>query len=211
VRIAEHIEKIKNACGLLDVTAHFREHIEGSAIDQLYFVDQYKWMDFGRGKIAELAFYGKDTQHRGLLEECIQAAQAQIECLIHTGKFDVIAITPHSKKRSIQLLKELQRIISWGAIPMIKLVKYAPHGVIVAQKSLKTRQQRIQNAKETILLNDAREVANYKHVLLLDDFVGSGATLNETAKKLKAAGVREVTGLALVGNATLSYEVIQEI
>lgn len=109
-------------------------------------------MDFGRGKIAELAFYGKDTQSRVLLEECIRAAQSQIECLIHSKHFDAIAITPHSKKRSIQLLKELQRLVDFGGLPMIQLVKYAPYGTIIAQKSLKTRQQRIQNARETILL-----------------------------------------------------------
>jgi predicted amidophosphoribosyltransferase len=58
---------------------------------------------------------------------------------------------------------------------------------------------------------DDKNIKNYKKVLLIDDFVGSGATLNETAKKLKDEGVEEVMGFAFVGNTNLSYDVINEI
>ena len=54
-------------------------------------------------------------------------------------------------------------------------------------------------------------VGTYKHVLLIDDFVWSGSTLNETAKKLKKAGVTKVSWFAIVGNLDLSYEVINEM
>jgi predicted amidophosphoribosyltransferase len=46
---------------------------------------------------------------------------------------------------------------------------------------------------------------------LIDDFVGSGATLNETAKKLKNAWANKVIWFAFVGNLNLSYDVIREI
>lgn len=52
---------------------------------------------------------------------------------------------------------------------------------------------------------------NYHKVLLIDDFVGSGSTLNETAGKLKVEGIQEVIGFAIVGNMDLSYEVINEV
>jgi hypothetical protein len=48
-------------------------------------------------------------------------------------------------------------------------------------------------------------------VLLIDDFVWSWATLNETAKKLKYEWIKEVYWFAFVGNLDLSYEVINEI
>ena len=54
-------------------------------------------------------------------------------------------------------------------------------------------------------------ISKYETVLLIDDFVGSGSTLNETAKKLKDGGVKTVIGCAFVGNTNLSYEVIREI
>lgn len=210
-KLANYIESQKNPCGLLDVSASFREHIEGSAMDQLFFADQYKWMEFGRGKLAELTFYAKDTQSIKLISQSINAISNQLECLIHTSKIDAVAFAPHSRKRAIQLLKELQKRLNIQWLPIIKLVKYAPYGTIIAQKSLKTREQRIQNAKQTILIDDPRGLDRYKKVLLIDDFVWSGATLNETAKKLKAAGIIQVIGFAWVGNANLSYEVINEI
>ena len=99
--------------------------------------------------------------------------------------------------------------INW--IPIIKLIKYAPYGTVVAQKTLKSRDQRIQNARDTILIELNQHLDQYHTVLLIDDFVWSGATLNETAKKLKSQGVKKVIAFAFVGNANLSYDVINEI
>ncbi len=80
----------------------------------------------------------------------------------------------------------------------------------MAQKSLKTGAQRIQNAENTIHI--WLDEKSYKRVLLIDDFVGSGATLNTTAKKLKVRGIaNSIIGLAIVGNLDMNYEVINEI
>jgi len=49
-------------------------------------------------------------------------------------------------------------------------VKYYPNGIAIPQKSLKTREQRIQNAKNTIFIND-KKIHKYKKVFLIDDFV----------------------------------------
>ena len=89
-------------------------------------------------------------------------------------------------------------------------MKYYENDIHIPQKSLKTRKERIENARNTIFIHDTH-ISEYRKVLLIDDFVGSGATINETAKKLKADGVREVIGMALVGNLNLSYDIINEI
>ena len=48
-------------------------------------------------------------------------------------------------------------------------------------------------------------------MLLIDDAVGSGATLNETAKKLKQQfGVAQVFGYAVVGSLK-GFPVISEV
>lgn len=48
-------------------------------------------------------------------------------------------------------------------------------------------------------------------LLLIDDAVGSGATLNETAKKLKQMGIaKRVYGFAVVGSLK-GFEVIREV
>ena len=63
VNIYNHIQSIQNNCGLLDVSTIFAQNIQDSAIDQLYYADQYKRMEFGRWKLAEITFFAKQSQH----------------------------------------------------------------------------------------------------------------------------------------------------
>jgi hypothetical protein len=61
-------------------------------------------MDFGRGKLAELTFYAKQSQNKKLIAESIAEISPKLECNIHFEKYDAIAITPWSIKRQNQLL-----------------------------------------------------------------------------------------------------------
>lgn len=128
---------------------------------------------------------------------------------IDKNNYDAVCFIPHSLKRSVQLMNHLEK--KWE-IPLkkIELMKFYEGPVIVPQKSLKWTKQRVRNARETIVLKPNQIPA--KKVLLIDDFVWSGATLNESAKKIKEAGLaKEVVGLALLGNVDLSYDVISEV
>jgi adenine/guanine phosphoribosyltransferase-like PRPP-binding protein len=58
---------------------------------------------------------------------------------------------------------------------------------------------------------DDKNVKKYKKVLIIDDFVGSGSTLNETWIKLKNEWIKEIIWFAFVGNLNLEYDVIMEI
>lgn len=52
---------------------------------------------------------------------------------------------------------------------------------------------------------------SYKKILLIDDFVGSGATFNQIATKLKKNGVtKQVYGLALTGSFK-DFEIINQL
>lgn len=210
IDIAQHVNSSKNECGLLDATPWFKTKMQEWVLHKLYYADQYKWMEFGRWKLAEITYHGKDSQNIVLIKQGIGLIKHQLECLISSEDIDAIAFTPHSRRREIQLLKELKKSIDTQGLPEIKLLKYAPNGIIIAQKSLKTRKERIENARRTIILQD-HDLSAFKKVLLIDDFVGSGATLNETAKKIIAAWAKKVIGFAFVGNLNLSYEVIREM
>jgi predicted amidophosphoribosyltransferase len=134
----------------------------------------------------------------------------KLECIIKKEKFDAIAITPHSIDRKNQLLWFLKKKLKELNLPFINIVKYYPNNIAIPQKSLKTRAQRIQNAKNTIFINE-KNIKKYKKVFLIDDFVGSGSTLNETAKKLKELAVEEIIWFSYVWNLNLSYDVINEV
>jgi len=209
IAIYTHIKKHQNECWVLDATENFSKNLVGCVMNKVYFADQYKRMDFWRWKLAEVTFFAKQSQQKTLLFEAIDAIMPKLECLIHTQKFDAIAITPHSIKRANQLLLFLQKKLSFLSLPFVELLKYYPHNIAIPQKSLKTRDQRIENARRTILLQ--QEKLSYKKVLLIDDFVWSWATLNETAKKLLASWVEQVTWFAFVWNTNLQYDVIHEI
>lgn len=208
--IYTYLQTQYNSCGLLDATHEFKKHVERLALDNVFYADQYKWMEFGRGKLAEMTFYAKQSQNYSLIQSAIDLFVRKLECLIKTSGVDAIALTPASIKREYQLLDCIDQRLSYVDLPRVHIVKRYPHKVIIPQKSLKTRQERLQNAQETIFVHDDA-VRTYKKVLLIDDFVGSGSTLNETAAKLKAEGVQEVVGFAIVGNMDLTYEVINEV
>ena len=106
-----------------------------------------------------------------MITESINLIKYQLECMIRYEHIDAIAFAPHSRKRSIQLLHELKKKFNIFSLPIINLVKYAPYRTIVAQKTLKTREQRIQNARQTILIDTKNDLKQYKKVLLIDDFV----------------------------------------
>lgn len=211
LKIYKYIKSTQNDCHLLDVSEEFAKNIEHKAMDKLFYADQYKWMEFGRWKLAETTFYAKQSQNIWLMKKSLDLIQNRLFCLIAKIKPDAIAIAPHSIYRKNQLLKHLKYRLNELWIEFVWLEKYFPNKIPIPQKSLKTREQRIQNARNTIIISNPKIISKYEKVLLIDDFVWSGATLNETALKLKMNWTKEVIWFAFVGNTNLSYEVINEI
>jgi Txe/YoeB family toxin of Txe-Axe toxin-antitoxin module len=168
--IYNYLQSQINNCGLLDAKKALAQHVQTLYLDQLYYADQYTWMEFGRGKVAEMTFYAKQSQNYQLIQESINLFVRKIECLIKTTQVDALAFTPASIKRQYQILDCIDARLSHIALPRINLVKYYPNKVIVPQKSLKSRVDRLQNARETIFVYDT-SVRSYKKVLLIDDFV----------------------------------------
>ncbi len=210
ISIINHLDKEFNKCWLLDASKIFWAHFDEVFLDKTYYADQYNRMEFWRGKLAELTFYAKQSQNKSLINESIDEIMIKLDCFIKQEKFDAIAITPWSIDRKNQLLWVLKNRLSQMNLPFVNIIKYYPNNIAIPQKSLKMRSQRIENAKNTIFVND-NEVSKYKKVFLIDDFVWSGSTLNETAKKLKKEWVNEVIWFAFVWNLNLDYEVINEV
>lgn len=209
-KIVDTLESLRTPCGMLDATDEFIKHVDIPAMGKIYYADQYKLNEFGRSKLAEMAFFGKQTQHVILMQDVMEQIYRKIECLIKTLDIDALAFTPPSISRKHQILDFLDIKMEHISLPRINLVKDYPGDIVTPQKALKKREQRKMNARKSIYVYDDT-TKNYNTVLLIDDFVGSGSTLNETAKKLKKEGVKTVIGFAIVGNLDLSYDVINEV
>ncbi len=64
------------------------------------------------------------------------------------------------------------------------------------QLSMQSRVARLENLRDAFEARDTDEIAG-KTIVLVDDVSTTGATLNEAARALKAAGAREVWGLVV--------------
>lgn len=205
-----HILSLQDSCWLINAKNAFWKDFEEVYLDDIFYSDQYNRMEFWRWKLAELTFYWKSTQNKQLINESIDEIILKLECKIKTEKYDAIAITPWSIDRKNQLLNILKNKLKIFNLPFINLIKYYSSWITIPQKSLKTREQRIKNARNTIFVYD-KNIWNYKKVFLIDDFVGSWSTLNETAKKLKDEWIITVDWFAFVWNLNLKYDIINEV
>ena len=141
------------------------------------------------------------------MEQIGAIIKPKIDELIKTNNIDAVGYIPATVKRRVQFQKELERILHLP-LPKINLVK-TRNAVAIPQKSLSKLEDRIANARATIFVDDDQK---HNNILLIDDAVGSGATLNETAKKIKDKGLAtgKIIGLAITGSFK-GFDVINEV
>lgn len=176
-------------------------------LDKVFYLDFYAIERFGKTKLGQFLLYAKQSQDKRLMKEISQQIRPRIITLIEKYNIDAIAFIPPTVKREVQLMKELRNNLS---LPLaeINLVKVKTE-VIVPQKTLNKIEDRSENARKSIYINDDKV---YKNVLLIDDAVGSGATLNETAIKLREQNkvTGQIIGLAITGSFK-GFDVISEV
>jgi len=116
-------------------------------------------------------------------------------------------LIPNSIPRKVPFLKEVEKNLNLN-LPKIEVKKAYSNGFPIAQKSLSKIEERIINARETMMLIPLE--IKCKNILIFDDAVGSGATLVEIAKKIKDKKVKKIIGFSIVGSYK-GFEVIKEV
>jgi biotin operon repressor len=188
-------KKIRNTKGL-----------ERIGLDQVYYLDFYAIERFGKTRLGTLLHLAKQGQNRKLMDEIIEISKDRINRLIKTERMEAVGYIPPTIKREVQFMKVLERKLNLP-LPHIALLKVKGE-IVIPQKALSKIEDRVANARFSILVTEKRK---FKKVLLIDDAIGSGATMNETAIKLKDAGLASlVVGLAITGSFK-GFEVIQEV
>ena len=207
LKVLHEAESHKNNMGLIEATERFQKIFQQVFLDKIYYYAFYSLIKFGKTKTGQYLLHGKQAQNRQIIALIASDIKSSLLELIKKEKVDAVAWVPHSIPRKVSFLKELESNLKID-LPTIEIVKVYKGAIPIAQKSLSKIEERIRNADETMIVVPLS--ITYKKVLLIDDAVGSGSTMNELAKKLKQKGANQVIGFAIVGSYK-GFEVIKEV
>ncbi|XLQ20620.1 MAG: ArsR family transcriptional regulator [Candidatus Moraniibacteriota bacterium] len=191
---------------LIKGTVKMHKVFNTKCINDVFYSEFYAWEIFGKTKIGQLVMYSKQSQDRKMIKKVVEMIKDDVLSIIKKENIQAIGFAPPSIDRKIQFMRILQDELNI-ALPVINIVKV--HGeIVVPQKTLSKIDDRIKNAKETMVVDDKGE---YDNILIIDDAVGSGATLEQLACKCKRNNVAQnVFGYAIVGSVK-GFDVISEI
>ena len=175
-------------------------------LDEILYLDFYAIERFGKTRLGTLLHYAKQGQNKFLMKILLTEIKQKVELLLKKNKFDAVGFVPPTIRREVQIMKYLETHLKIN-LPKINIQKIS--GIIpVPQKSLNKIEERISNAENSFAVN---ETIKYNHLLLIDDAVGSGSTMNQIAGKIKQKGIaKKITGLAVVGSFK-GFDVITDI
>lgn len=189
------LEKLKNTKGY-----------ETIWLDDLFYLDFYAIERFGKTRLGVLLHYAKQGQNKYLMKIMMREVAERIHAFVDMHDADAVGFVPPTIRREVQIMKYIQTRLNI-ALPVIDIKKLS--GIIpVPQKSLSKLNERIRNAENTFAVTDQRK---FKNVILIDDAVGSGSTLNQIAGKIKSKEIaKKVIGLAIVGSFK-GFDVITDV
>ena len=192
---------------LISGLVKFRQAFVKVFIDQVYYLDFYSLERFGKTKLGLLLLYAKQSQNKELINKIFQIIQKPVLDLISLAHIDAVSFVPPTINRKIQLQKELEKMFAFH-LPRVNIVKIN-NKIIVPQKTLNKLQDRIDNIDKTVFIDENK---TFNNILLIDDAVGSGATLNQIAKKIREKKLvrGKIIGLALTGSFK-GFDVISEV
>lgn len=193
--------------GLIDGTDKIRNTFREIFLDKLFYLDFYSIERFGKTRIGQILLHSKNSQDRRLMRALSDEVRPKVAALVEKYSIDGVLFIPPTVKREVQLMKELEKNLK---LPVRTLaVAKVKTQIAVAQKTLSKLEDRIENARKTIVVEDN---GTYKNILLIDDAVGSGSTLNETAAQIRKKSLCQgkIIGLAIAGSFK-GFDVISEV
>jgi len=205
IKILLKYDKFKKG-GLIDGMQKFNNTFDEVYLDKIFYLDFYSIERFGKTKLGQLLLYGKQSGNRTIIKQIVEEIKPKIDALIKKFNIDAVGFIPWTVKREVQFMRELERQLNLS-IKSIKTEKVKTE-IIVPQKTLSKLEDRIENARKTLVLSDS---GKYNNLLLIDDAVGSGATLNQVAKQAKDKKIaKNIIGLSITGSFK-GFDVISEV
>ena len=208
LKTREKYDRYFNAAGIIDGKEKIvnTKGYDSIFLDEILYIDFYAIERFGKTRLGTLLHYAKQGQNKFLMRILLAEIKPKIDLLLKTNNYDAVGFVPPTIRREVQIMKYLETHLKIN-LPKIKIQKIS--GIIpVPQKSLNKIEERISNAENTFAIT---ETVKYNNLLLIDDAVGSGSTMNQIAGKIKQKGIaKKITGLAVVGSFK-GFDVITDI
>lgn len=203
----EKHNKHRLSSGLIDGTGKIKTSFKEVYLDKVFYVDFYAIERFGKTKLGQLLLYSKQSQDKKMIRDLSLAIKDKVDALINEYDIDAICFIPPTVKREVQLMKELEKHLKLS-IKRVNIVKIKSD-IVIPQKTLNKIEDRVENAENTFYINDN---GGYRNILIIDDAIGSGATLNVVAQKIKKARINKgkIIGLAIAGSYK-GFDVISEV
>ena len=193
--------------GLIDGLPKMKNTFREVFLNKLFYLDFYSIERFGKTKLGQMLLYAKQSQNVRLMHELVKEINPKVMSIIDKYDIDGVLFVPPTVKREIQFMRELERMLRLP-VRIISVGKIRTD-IAIPQKTLSKLVDRIENARHTIVVEDT---GSFRNVLIIDDAVGSGATINETAKQIKKRSLvrGKVIGLAITGSFK-GFDVISEV
>jgi predicted amidophosphoribosyltransferase len=199
--------------GLIDATDKIKKTFQSDCyIDKCYYANFSAIEIFGKTGVYAQMLYAKQSGNKKNMLEIFPTIKTKILELIKREKIEAIGYIPPTVSRKIQLMSELEKYVNLN-LPKLKIIKIK-NQFTVPQKTLSSTIERKINAKDTFVVDT---VPISSKILLIDDFVGSGASFNYIAQKIKSKIKCKITCFAIAGtpngiinNDYKKFEVVQE-
>ena len=193
--LIDGIGKLQNTKGIGDI-----------GVDEFYYLDFYAIERFGKTHLGCLMHYAKQGQNKQLMKIIVDEIKNRLKHFIAENNIEAMVYVPATIKRQVQIMSYFEKNLDLN-LPKIT-VKKISNAIIIPQKALSKLFERVANAKNTFIVPDQKA---YKNILIFDDAVGSGATINEIALKIKSKKLAtHIVGLAVTGSYK-GFEVISEL
>lgn len=210
LKIRQKFYNDKNKVFLIDATEKMRQVFKDDIkLIKVFHRDFDSLPVFGKTYLSQMIRIAKAGRtNTAVMNYIVDNIRDSINYIIKNYNIDAIGFIPPTVMRKTQLMTFISKKLRVD-LPIIPINKHT--GLVpVQQKSLRDIKDRILNANKTIFIAGSY---NYNNVLLIDDVTGSGATLNETAKKLINNGLaKNIYGFTITGSAKANdFDVISEV
>lgn len=167
---------------------------EKNQLESVVAIELRTIKSYGRTRMGLLLDVAKSSDSKKITEMVVNENFDIVRKYVKSLKIDACLFVPHTRKRPYQIMNLFMK--EWIDTDAIKVSRVFSK-IRREQKTIKRLEDRVASASSTFLIKPDKE---YERVLLVDDFIGSGATINQIAKELKSLGVaKKVYALALVG------------